>query len=116
MQSLSPGAFARVMSVDDRIERAAGPARLGATIAGLMGVLGLIVSSVGIHGIVAHAVAARTREIGIRALGAPPQRLAARRSSGPACGALRVGAGVRGTADLARWPLLARVQSGVGRS
>ncbi len=94
VQSLSPGAFARVMSVEDRIERAAGPARLGATIAGLMGLLGLIVSSVGIHGIVAHAVAARTREIGIRlALGAPPRRLL-RAILGSSLRSVAVGAGM----------------------
>ena len=94
VQSLSPGAFARVMSVEDRIERAAGPARLGATIAGLMGLLGLIVSSVGIHGIVAHAVAAQTREIGIRvALGAPPRRLL-RAIIGSSLRSVAVGAGV----------------------
>ena len=94
VQSLSPGAFARVMLVEDRIERAAGPARLGATIAGLMGLLGLIVSSAGIHGIVAHSVAARTREIGIRvALGAPPRRLL-RAIIGSSLRSVAVGAGV----------------------
>jgi putative ABC transport system permease protein len=59
-----------------------------------MGLLGLIVSSAGIHGIVAHSVAARTREIGIRvALGAPPRRLL-RAIIGSSLRSVAVGAGV----------------------
>ena len=49
------------------------PARIGAVTAGLVGLLALLVASVGIHGIVAHAVTARIREIGVQfALGAAP--------------------------------------------
>jgi len=48
------------------------PARIAAIVAGLIGVLALLVSAVGIHGIVAHAVTARMRDIGVHiALGAP---------------------------------------------
>jgi putative ABC transport system permease protein len=72
VRALDRGTLVTVHSLDEQLARATMPSRLGAAIAGLIGILALLVASVGIHGIVAHAVVARTREIGIRlALGAP---------------------------------------------
>ena len=55
------------------------PARIGGSVLGLLGLLGLGLASIGIYGVMAHSVAQRTREIGIRiALGSAPREVALR--------------------------------------
>jgi predicted permease len=50
------------------------PYRVAALVSGLLGAFGLLLSSVGVFGVVAFGIARRTREIGIRlALGAAPR-------------------------------------------
>jgi predicted permease len=105
----------RDMSAEQPVERAATledaraevltPDRLNTVVFGIFATTALAIALVGVAGVLAFSVSARTREFGIRlALGAPPQRLLAGViAEGVVMAVVGVGAGAAGGYLLARF-------------
>jgi ABC-type antimicrobial peptide transport system permease subunit len=73
---LDPRIRLQVVPLTDNLERWLAPARVMATLAGILGALALTLASVGMFGVFAYVVEQRTPEIGIRmALGAQPMQV-----------------------------------------
>ena len=87
---------ARVTTLAEQVDASIVPERLIATLSGLFGALGSVLTAVGIYGLLAYTVARRINEIGIRmALGATRSdviRMVLGDALGMVCAGLAIGA------------------------
>jgi predicted permease len=106
----------RIVAMADYIEFSSSVYRATATLALLLGLLGLVLTAVGVYGVVAYRTTERTREIGLRvALGAEPAGiLGLVFKDGMRTAALGVGLGVPAAIWAAQFlePLLFEVSPG----
>jgi ABC-type antimicrobial peptide transport system permease subunit len=88
----------QIRTLDEAMSRRIAQRRLNMLLLSLFGLLGLVISTAGIYGVMAYLVAQRTREIGIRvALGARPSQvvsLALRETLAPILTGLAAGCAV----------------------
>src|SRR4029453_9706612 len=65
-----------VRTIDEQIDRSMRTERTFAMLSSTFGILALVLSAVGLYGVIANAVSRRRKELGIRlALGAEPRRI-----------------------------------------
>jgi putative ABC transport system permease protein len=97
--------LAELATLEDRLRDATAPQRFRGALVGALGALALVLSVVGIYGVVAYTVSRRTREIGIRLALGEAQRAIRVRIVGQALvpAALGVGSGVAAAIVTARW-------------
>lgn len=108
--------LARVQTYDEILARAVAPRRFNAVLAGIFAAVALVLAAVGMYGVLAYSVGARTRELGVRAaLGATPgqlRRLVLQQGGVLALAALVIGATGAWLGGRAMASLLFQVQPG----
>ncbi len=94
-----------VTTLDGLVSRSVSPRRFSAVLIGVLAGLALVLSAVGIYGVMSYTVGQRTQEIGIRmALGAQPQNmLALILGRGARLAFAGIGAGIFGALVLTRF-------------
>jgi putative ABC transport system permease protein len=102
-----------LMPLDEQVRRSLFQRRMHAEIAGLFGVLGLLVAAVGLFGLLSYTVSQRTREIGIRMAVGAGRRDVLRLVLGQGMALVGIGLAVGLAASLLLTPLLARLLFGV---
>ncbi|MGH9374261.1 MAG: ADOP family duplicated permease, partial [Vicinamibacterales bacterium] len=76
VQELVPGATAGLKPMQDAVAMAMVPARVGAGVTGAFGLLGALLATMGIYGLISYLVVQRSREMAIRrAIGAPTSHI-----------------------------------------
>ena len=97
--------LAELATLEDRLRDATAPQRFRSALVGTLGTLALVLSVVGIYGVVAYTVSRRTREIGIRLALGEAQRAIRLRVVGQALTPAVAGvvAGVIAASFAARW-------------
>jgi predicted permease len=98
LTQLDPSAALDIQPMRENLNSAMTSSQVGASVLGSMGLLGLFLASVGLHGVLLYAVSRRTREIGLRvALGATPGNvlsLVVRESAVLVGGGITIGLGI----------------------
>ena len=113
VKGIEPRAHVRAEPLSANFERQMQPNRVGAALAGFLGLLALGIASIGMSGVFAYIVGRRTREIGVRmALGAEPVQIV-RLVLGSTVRALACGLGAGLVLAAAASKLLAGVLPGV---